>query len=74
MARMMDSLILNEFPPYAFTKITTSHRPTRTNNGIASKLLNKTAVNGGMVGVMRPNLQKSKVPLQGIVINLNFVA
>lgn len=46
MARMMDSLILNEFPPYTFTKITTTHRPTRTSNGIAtSKLLAKSTAN-----------------------------
>lgn len=46
MARMMDSLILNEFPPYTFTKITTTHRPTRTNNGMnASKLLAKSTAN-----------------------------
>lgn len=46
MARMMDSLILNEFPPYAFTKITTTHRPVRTSNGMAtSKLLAKSTAN-----------------------------
>ncbi|XP_031635698.1 katanin p60 ATPase-containing subunit A-like 1 isoform X3 [Contarinia nasturtii] len=46
MARMMDSLILNEFPPYTFTKITTTHRPTRTNNGMnSSKLLAKSTAN-----------------------------
>lgn len=47
MARMMDSLILNDFPPYTFTKITTTHRPTRTSNGISStsKLLTKSTAN-----------------------------
>lgn len=46
MARMMDSLILNEFPPYTFTKITTTHRPVRTNNGMTtSKLLAKSTAN-----------------------------
>lgn len=46
MARMMDSLILNEFPPYAFTKITTTHRPVRTSNGMnTSKLLAKSTAN-----------------------------
>ncbi|XP_068086164.1 katanin p60 ATPase-containing subunit A-like 1 [Anabrus simplex] len=29
-ARMMDSLILDSFSPFTFTKITTTHRPTRT--------------------------------------------
>lgn len=46
MARMMDSLILNDFPPYTFTKITTTHRPVRTNNGMTtSKLLAKSTAN-----------------------------
>lgn len=47
MARMMDSLILNDFPPYTFTKITTTHRPMRTNNGMsnASKLMTKSTAN-----------------------------
>lgn len=46
MARMMDSLILNEFPPYAFTKITTTHRPVRTSNGMTTtKLLAKSTAN-----------------------------
>lgn len=47
MAQMMDSLILNDFPPYTFTKITTTHRPTRTSNGISStsKLLTKSTAN-----------------------------
>lgn len=68
MARMMDSLILNEFPPYTFTKITTSHRPTRTNNGLGAKLLNKSTAAispTGLTNNLRPNLQKPKVPLQG---------
>lgn len=55
MARMMDSLILNEFPPYTFTKITTTHRPTRTNNGMTtSKLLAKSTANISS-GASNPN-------------------
>lgn len=68
MARMMDSLILNEFPPYTFTKITATHRPTRTPNGLAAKLLTKSTAmspTGGLAGVIRPTMQKPKVPLQG---------
>lgn len=68
MARMMDSLILNEFPPYTFTKITATHRPTRTPNGLAAKLLTKSSAmspTGGLAGVIRPTMQKPKVPLQG---------
>lgn len=47
MARMMDSLILNDFPPYTYTKITTTHRPMRANNGMsnASKLMTKSTAN-----------------------------
>ncbi|GLV46302.1 katanin p60-like 1 [Carabus blaptoides fortunei] len=29
MARMMDSLIMDNFPPFGYTKITTTHRPLR---------------------------------------------
>lgn len=80
MARMMDSLILNEFPPYTFTKITTTHRPTRsTPTGItATKLLTKSTANipnstiptglsspGSLANGMRHNVQKAKVPTQG---------
>lgn len=69
MARLMDSLILNDFPPYTFTKITTTHRPTRTANGIAAtKLLNKSTANipqtliGGLV---------NNGPMNGSLNNLN---
>lgn len=46
MARMMDSLILDNFPPYTLTKITTStHRPAmRSTGGGASK----SKLNGGL--------------------------
>lgn len=30
--RMMDSLVLDSFSPFAFTKITTTHRPSRNQN------------------------------------------
>ncbi|XP_035900697.1 katanin p60 ATPase-containing subunit A1 isoform X2 [Anopheles stephensi] len=33
MARMMDTLILDNLAPFAFTKITTTHRPTRIGGG-----------------------------------------
>ncbi|XP_053671912.1 katanin p60 ATPase-containing subunit A1 [Anopheles nili] len=33
MARMMDTLILDNLAPFAFTKITTTHRPTRISGG-----------------------------------------
>ncbi|KRF83030.1 katanin p60 ATPase-containing subunit A1 isoform X2 [Drosophila virilis] len=34
MARMMDSLILDSLSPFAFTKITTTSRPTRNSNAV----------------------------------------
>uniref|UniRef100_A0AAG5CUD8 Katanin p60 ATPase-containing subunit A1 n=1 Tax=Anopheles atroparvus TaxID=41427 RepID=A0AAG5CUD8_ANOAO len=36
MARMMDTLILDNLAPFAFTKITTTHRPTRISGGAGS--------------------------------------
>lgn len=80
MARMMDSLIMNDFPPYTFTKITTTRRPSRTSNGIATpKLLTKSTANipntvngtgistaaNGVANGLRQSTQKSKVPTQG---------
>ncbi|KAK6640911.1 hypothetical protein RUM44_012609 [Polyplax serrata] len=32
MTRMMDSLVIDPFSPFAFTKITTTHRPTKATN------------------------------------------
>ncbi|XP_023172038.1 katanin p60 ATPase-containing subunit A1 isoform X3 [Drosophila hydei] len=37
MARMMDSLILDSLSPYAFTKITTTSRPSRNSNNSLKK-------------------------------------
>lgn len=67
MARMMDSLILNEFPPYTFTKITTTHRPTRANNGISttSKLLTKSTAN-------IPNMMKQNINNNNVASTLGF--
>lgn len=79
MARMMDSLIMNDFPPYTFTKITTTHRPARTSNG-ATKLLTKSTTsipsnvritsplnnNGNGANNLRQTNQKPKVPTQGL--------
>lgn len=79
MARMMDSLILNDFPPYTFTKITTTHRPMRANGAAATKLLakstanisnaangvNPAAQNGNNVNGLR-QMPPKKVPTQGM--------
>lgn len=73
---MMDSLILNDFPPYTFTKITTTHRPTRTGNGMATaKLLNKSTANipqtiiGGLGGMGTINGSINNLSSNGNVQN-----
>ncbi|XP_055635414.1 katanin p60 ATPase-containing subunit A-like 1 isoform X2 [Toxorhynchites rutilus septentrionalis] len=50
MARMMDTLILDNLAPFAFTKITTTHRPSRitaTNLGPAGVPASSGGGNGG---------------------------
>lgn len=58
---MMDSLILNDFPPYTFTKITTTHRPNRTSNGISttSKLLTKSTANISATSNLNNNIHNN---------------
>ncbi|KAM7362676.1 katanin p60 ATPase-containing subunit A-like 1 isoform 1-T1 [Cochliomyia hominivorax] len=48
MARMMDSLILDQYPPFAFTKITTTHRPSKTGNVKKTETTRTTSM-GGLV-------------------------
>lgn len=75
---MMDSLILDNFPPYTFTKITTTHRPIRTSIGSKSKLHSTSASNSNIpsqpsvIGNSRViNMQqKTKIPMQG---KLNYI-
>lgn len=55
MAHMMDSLILDNFAPFAFTKITTTHRSRNSH-------LKKTTATGSI-----PNMQQSN---QGIRLNM----
>ncbi|XP_075145520.1 katanin p60 ATPase-containing subunit A-like 1 isoform X2 [Haematobia irritans] len=70
MARMMDSLILDQYPPFAFTKITTTHRPTKTGN-IKKTETTRTTSMGGLVpsqsttsiGAVR---LKSRIPTQEV--------
>ncbi|XP_037955878.1 katanin p60 ATPase-containing subunit A-like 1 [Teleopsis dalmanni] len=50
MARMMDSLILDQYPPFAFTKITTTHRPTRTGNIKKTETTRTTTLSGLAAG------------------------
>lgn len=66
MAHMMDSLILDNFAPFAFTKITTTHRSNRNSH------LKKTTATGSIPNMQqanqgfRMNMQKRmSVPTQG---------
>lgn len=67
MARMMDSMILDNYPPYTMTKITTSHRGPRIpsmkkmNSGISQQQNIQQSMGNGI----RINLQKQRVPTQG---------
>ncbi|XP_073834293.1 katanin p60 ATPase-containing subunit A-like 1 isoform X3 [Musca autumnalis] len=68
MARMMDSLILDQYPPFAFTKITTTHRPTKT--GKKTETTRTTSMSGLVpsqsstsIGTMR---LKSRIPTQEV--------
>lgn len=62
MARMMDSLIMDNFPPYTYTKITT-HRPSRIGTTI-KKSATVTNLPHTASGT-RLNMQKNKIPMQG---------
>lgn len=90
---MMDTLILDNLSPFAFTKITTTHRPPArstggnnsnmhhhsNNNGLPIKKSTSSSnmtqshfsnnyqySNMGCNGAMRMNLQKNKIPTQGM--------
>lgn len=62
MARMMDSLIIDNFPPYTYTKITT-HRPPRIGTTV-KKSATVTNLPHTASGA-RVNIHKSKIPTQG---------
>lgn len=49
MAHMMDSLILDNFAPFTFTKITTTHRSNRNSH------LKKTTATGSIPNMQQPN-------------------
>lgn len=73
MARMMDSLILDNFSPYSFTKITTTHRPQRmatsvkktTTTGTSNNVNANNMIPQSATGI-RLNIQKNKIPMQGM--------
>ncbi|CAD7092010.1 unnamed protein product [Hermetia illucens] len=73
MARMMDSLILDQYPPFTFTKITATHRPTRSNgslkrNGSSMPTGGPSSSSNmsGMGGTLRVNVQKGRIPTQEV--------
>lgn len=69
MARMMDSLILDQYPPFAFTKITTTHRPTKAGN-IKKTETTRTTSMGGLVPPQTSTglgiRLKNRIPTQGL--------
>ncbi|XP_012161962.1 katanin p60 ATPase-containing subunit A1 isoform X1 [Ceratitis capitata] len=74
-ARMMDSLILDQYPPFAFTKITTTHRPTRTGNVKKTETTRTTTLSGlspgssatlGAGSSMGGGLRKTRIPTQDV--------
>lgn len=75
-ARMMDSLILDQYPPFAFTKITTTHRPSRTGNvkktettrttTLTGLLPGSSATLGTASGIATGGLRKTRIPTQGM--------
>lgn len=58
MTRMMDSLVLDPFSPFAFTKITTTHRPSKTGS-INRRSGNKTASKPSPVKPEHNNISNS---------------
>lgn len=68
MARMMDSLILENFSPYTFTKITTTHRQPHMRQGTSKKGNISSAANQPppSAAISRNgNTQRNKIPMQG---------
>ncbi|XP_049303824.1 katanin p60 ATPase-containing subunit A-like 1 isoform X2 [Bactrocera dorsalis] len=73
-ARMMDSLILDQYPPFAFTKITTTHRPSRAGNNKKTETTRTTTLTGlspgsaatfgGGNGIAAAGLRKTRIPTQ----------
>ncbi|XP_053969590.1 katanin p60 ATPase-containing subunit A-like 1 isoform X2 [Anastrepha ludens] len=68
-ARMMDSLILDQYPPFAFTKITTTHRPTRTGNIKKTETTRTTTLSGlspSSSGIATGGIRKTRIPTQEV--------
>ncbi|XP_067612893.1 katanin p60 ATPase-containing subunit A1 isoform X2 [Eurosta solidaginis] len=71
-ARMMDSLILDQYPPFAFTKITTTHRPSRTGNNKKTETTRTTTLSGlspgnsATLGAGTSGLRKTRIPTQEV--------
>lgn len=64
MARMMDSLIIDNFPPYTYTKITT-HRPSRIGSTIKKSATVTNLPHTHTASATRLNVHKNKIPMQG---------
>lgn len=67
MARMMDSLILDNYPPYTMTKITTSHRTQRipSMKKMSTGASQQQNIPQNVGNGIRINIQKQRVPTQG---------
>lgn len=71
MARMMDSLILENFSPYTFTKITTTHRQPHMRQGTSKKGNTSSSANpnqpppSAITSRNSSNMQRNKIPMQG---------
>ncbi|EAT42264.1 AAEL006182-PA [Aedes aegypti] len=89
MARMMDTLILDNLAPFAFTKITTTHRPSRisasnggpggASMGVETTSTSNVAASCGPGGIggggsIRVNLHKNKIPTQEVHPNPRHAA
>ncbi|XP_055693355.1 katanin p60 ATPase-containing subunit A1 isoform X2 [Lutzomyia longipalpis] len=65
MARMMDSLILDNFGPFAFTKITATHRPTPASRGSGDGGLKKTPITASASNLPHNSSSYSKINYNG---------
>lgn len=63
MARMMDSLILDNLAPIAFTKITTRCPAHNVKKATSSQSIPQT--NNVTIGLSRSSIPKQKIPTQG---------
>lgn len=65
MARMMDSLILDNLAPIAFTKITTRCPAHNVKKASSSQSIPQSQTNVALGGMRNVGPQKAKIPTQG---------